>query len=105
MDFTDLVFLIGTNPLPNYVIARHFLKTNKKIKNIWMLHTNRVKAITKRLESSLSAEFPGIDYHTVFLEDEGNPQLLRMDIGSKLLNKLSPKIDAQTDNKITKIKV
>ncbi len=40
--FTDLVLLIGTNPLPNYVVAEYFLKNNQELKNIWFVHSEEV---------------------------------------------------------------
>ena len=40
--FTDLVLLIGTNPLPNYVVAEYFLKHNQELKNIWLVHSEEV---------------------------------------------------------------
>jgi hypothetical protein len=30
LDFTDLILLIGTNPLPNYVAARHFISNPRR---------------------------------------------------------------------------
>jgi hypothetical protein len=38
-DFTDLVLLVGTNPLPNYVAARYFLIHNSELQRIWMIHS------------------------------------------------------------------
>lgn len=38
-DFTDLVLLIGTNPLPNFVTADYFLLRNKNIQKIWLIHS------------------------------------------------------------------
>lgn len=40
--FTDLVLLIGTNPLPNYVAAEYFLKHNQELNNIWLVHSEEV---------------------------------------------------------------
>lgn len=37
-DFTDLVLLIGTNPLPNYVVAKYFSGI-KELKRIWLLYS------------------------------------------------------------------
>lgn len=33
--FSDLVLLVGTNPLPNYVVAKYFLAQNSNLKRIW----------------------------------------------------------------------
>lgn len=37
-DFTDLVLLIGTNPLPNYVVAKYF-SDNTDLERIWLLYS------------------------------------------------------------------
>ncbi len=37
LDFTNLVLLIGTNPLPNYVVTKYFIKENLHLKRIWMI--------------------------------------------------------------------
>ncbi|MGB4303330.1 MAG: hypothetical protein ACOX69_08395 [Coriobacteriales bacterium] len=42
-DFTDLVLLIGTNPLPNYVVAKFFHLTNKNLQRIWLIHSEETK--------------------------------------------------------------
>ena len=41
--FKDLVLLIGTNPLPNFVVAEYFLGKNKNIKKIWLVHSEENK--------------------------------------------------------------
>ncbi len=37
LDFTDIVLLIGTNPLPNYVAAKYFIVNNSNLRQIWMV--------------------------------------------------------------------
>lgn len=36
---SDLVLLIGTNPLPNYVVAKYLSDTNSDVKNIFLVHS------------------------------------------------------------------
>lgn len=38
-EFTDLVLIIGTNPLPNYVVAKYFLVFNQKLERIWLIYS------------------------------------------------------------------
>lgn len=38
-DFTDLVLIIGTNPLPNYVVAKYFIAFNRNLKRIWLIYS------------------------------------------------------------------
>ncbi len=37
LDFTDLVLLIGTSPLPDYVAVKYFTEKNSKLNRIWMV--------------------------------------------------------------------
>ena len=37
LNFSDLILLIGTNPLPNYVATKYFIKENSNLKRIWMI--------------------------------------------------------------------
>ena len=69
-DFTDLVLLIGNNPLPNYVVAKFFHLTNKNLQRIWLIHSeeNKFSRGTGRyadnIENVLRNEFknPNIQY-------------------------------------------
>lgn len=42
--FSDLVLLVRTNPLPNYVVAKYFIKSNPHLRNIWLVYSERPKA-------------------------------------------------------------
>lgn len=65
-DFTDLILLVGTNPLPNYVVAKYFLgekeKGNCGVERIWLVCSsdtqeiaeNRIKPALQRVNSSIS---------------------------------------------------
>ncbi|GAK59329.1 hypothetical protein U27_06313 [Candidatus Vecturithrix granuli] len=37
--FEHLILLIGTNPLPNFVVAEYFLKQDVPVKKIWLIHS------------------------------------------------------------------
>ena len=41
-DFTDLILLIGTNPLPNYVVSEYYMSNVRKLKNIWLVHSEDI---------------------------------------------------------------
>jgi hypothetical protein len=77
LDFTDLVLLIGTNPLPNYVSAKYFMKNNNKLKKIWMICSENFdnQESTKDYAESLQKllkddklQFPEL----IFIEDVGS---------------------------------
>ncbi len=40
-NFKELVLLVGTNPLPNFVVAEYFLKKNENIEKIWLIHSKK----------------------------------------------------------------
>lgn len=40
-DFSDLVLLVGTNPLPNYVVANFFCARNHNLKRIWLIQSEK----------------------------------------------------------------
>jgi hypothetical protein len=54
--FDTLVLLIGTNPLPNYVVAEFFLKNNTKLKNIFLMHSEKGEFQEGTLEQALNLE-------------------------------------------------
>lgn len=41
LKFKHLVLLVGTNPLPNLVVADYFLQINKKLEKIWLIHSEK----------------------------------------------------------------
>jgi len=88
MDFEHLVLLVGTNPLPNYVVAKYFLKYHQQLKSVWLIYTNETKVIAQRLRTVLKREHKDLNYHFCGLDDPGNPQLIRKNITGKLLNAL-----------------
>ncbi len=41
LNFSNLVLLVGTNPLPNYVVAKYFCSNNKNLRRIWLLYSEK----------------------------------------------------------------
>jgi len=64
-NFENLVLLVGTNPLPNYVIADYFLKINQNLSKIWLIYAkeNELQGGTlshvESLEKIISKNFKG----------------------------------------------
>lgn len=54
-EFSDLVLLIGTNPLPNFVVAKYFMENNPSLKRIWMIISEGtpVQTSTEKLADNL----------------------------------------------------
>lgn len=54
-NFENLVLLVGTNPLPNYVVGKYFLITNPHLKKIWLVYSEKkndfgTKEIAEKIE-------------------------------------------------------
>lgn len=64
-NFTDLILLIGTNPLPNYVVAKYFLQNNDNLNRIWLVYSegqssigqNSTKEVAERIKGVIKKEF------------------------------------------------
>jgi len=58
--FTDLVLLVGTNPLPVYVVSAFFLLEDyrpEKLENIWFIFTDQTENYKYNIERLLSKKF------------------------------------------------
>jgi len=84
MDFTHLILLIGTNPLPNYVAAAYFLAQNKKLKTVSLVHTKETFAIAQRLQKIFKREHAALAFNYWGLSDPGNPAVVRRQITAAL---------------------
>ncbi|MFZ5518649.1 MAG: hypothetical protein ACOY90_18615 [Candidatus Zhuqueibacterota bacterium] len=64
-NFQDLILLIGTNPLPNFVVAQYFLLNNSNLERIWLIHSedNRLQKGSylqaEQLEKIIRKEWEG----------------------------------------------
>jgi len=99
LNFSNLVLLIGTNPLPNFIVADYFLQQNKNIQKIWLLHSeeNTFQAGTitqaKNLEELLQTywynkhnalHFP---LEKVPLSEVSSEAIIRRDINQKMISR------------------
>lgn len=94
--FDHLVLLIGTNPLPNLVVADYMLQNNPKIEKIWLVHSekNNYQAGTKkeaeRLEALLKERWknhPNLKFplETIHLSDVSNSDSIQTDINQQMI--------------------
>lgn len=102
-DFTDLVLLIGTNPLPNYVVADYFLQKNDKLEKIWFLHSeeNReniqkgTEPFATKLQEILQKKYPErkIDYKikNLAIPDVGNSASIKTTVNDNIIIKIPQK--------------
>ncbi|MCF8011040.1 MAG: hypothetical protein K9L17_01060 [Clostridiales bacterium] len=95
--FTDLVLLVGTNPLPNYVVTKYFLQSNVDIQCIWLVyseHTNYQQG-TEELANCIKDtviedinKARDIKMNLVSLSDVSSAIKIKNDIEKKMLSKL-----------------
>lgn len=101
MEFTDLMLLIGTNPLPNYVAAKYFLENNPCLQRIWLVHSEKTKyqagtgVQANNLENVLEEQYKAtkkglFPLGKVALSAVSNAQQIFHDIKDKLISQLSP---------------
>ncbi|HOV91202.1 MAG TPA: hypothetical protein PKW07_10900 [Syntrophorhabdaceae bacterium] len=96
--FDRLVLLVGTNPLPNLVVADYFLKTPNSVEKIYLIHSEsrgyqkgtleeaiRLEEILKERHSDRKGLFP---LQKISLSDVSNAREIRQDLKDKLLSKL-----------------
>ncbi|MBU1262498.1 MAG: hypothetical protein KKE44_26315 [Proteobacteria bacterium] len=90
---TSLVLLIGTNPLPNYVVAEYLLSKNEELINkIWLVHSEKrdvptgTEEIAKRLEKVISQKYPNILFEYCALRDIGNAKSIATNVKETILN-------------------
>ena len=89
----DLILLVGTNPLPNYVVAK-YLSDQGLIRRIFLVHSERTsnQANTffqaKILYDILKSQFPNIYINLIPLSNVNNGTEIRSDIQNLLVPKL-----------------
>lgn len=98
--FTDLVLLVGTNPLPNYVVAKYFILENKDLQRIWLVHSEKTNyqegtgSVAGQIIEVLKKEFPQWFQHNqvknpigmVSLSDVGQAEKIFTEIADWLGN-------------------
>lgn len=95
--FSNLVLLVGTNPLPNYVVAKYFLKNNQKLKRIWLVHSEKrddirqkgTKWLADNIKEVLTNEFQGkAKFNYCVLRNVSSAKEIENNIKEKLMQKL-----------------
>lgn len=94
-EFTDLILLVGTNPLPNYVVAKYFIDNNDQLQNIWLIHSEENKAIGQSSTLKI-AEYirdrvsdPTKEFILVALSNVTSAWQIGKDLSNKMCNKIS----------------
>jgi len=99
-NFHHLVLLVGTNPLPNFVVADYFLKHNEHLQKIWLIYSktvelfqtgtysqakNLAKLLQKKWEGKCRLQFP---FETIQLSDVSNAAQIKRDIPDEMIKEL-----------------
>jgi len=94
MMFEHLILLIGTNPLPNFVVAEHFLHGNTDLKDIYLVYSEEkgnqkgTLSETKNLQKLLSERHKNLQLYTIPLSDVSSAVEIDRDIRGQLLSRL-----------------
>jgi len=99
-NFEHLVLLIGTNPLPNFVVADYFLQKNPKLEKIWLVHSEEnisqsgTKEQADNLETLLkerwSSRHPNLfPLKKTSLSDVSNAVSIQNDFKQKIIDELN----------------
>lgn len=94
-DFTDLVLLIGTNPLPNYVVAKYLCDNCSSLQRIWMMHSQNdshqagTATIASLLEDVLIRNISGeLSFFYIEIKDVGDDRKIQ-DAVQKVIENIS----------------
>lgn len=96
-NFENLILLVGTNPLPNYVVAKYFLTHNQNLKRIWLVYSelndeigqSSTQELADNIITVLQKEFNKVlDYRTVGLKNISSAQQISSDLEIKLIRQL-----------------
>jgi len=95
-NFRDLILLMGTNPLPNYVVAKYFLTANPALKRIWILHSpedqRQLYASTRELAEELrriiQEDAGQLEVKVVALSNISSASRIKHDVENKVIEGL-----------------
>jgi hypothetical protein len=98
--FEHLILLVGTNPLPNYIVAEYYLKNNNDLKVIYLVHAEKTgrqqatKTQAENLERVLKRRHAGkllFPLPAISISDVSNATRIFEDINKKLISKFPDK--------------
>lgn len=91
---TDLILLIGTNPLPNHVVASFFLKNTTELNRIWLVYSEGnsrqqgTYELVNNIKALLEKKYEGIDWKLVPLSSVSKASSILQDFQKSCLKKL-----------------
>lgn len=93
-NFTDLILLVGTNPLPNYVVVEYFLSQKNSLRNIWLVSSEKTpkqegtKEVGDNLMKLLKQKYSSIAFNIEVLSDVSNAKTIMKEVKDKIINNL-----------------
>jgi len=99
-DSKNLVLLIGTNPLPNYIVAYYFIDKNPNLRTIWLLHSedthcqSGTRDYAESLKRLIEKKFPSkigkitIVLDNLHIKDVGKSSSVQEAVKKGILDKL-----------------
>lgn len=102
--FDSIVLLVGTNPLPNFVVLDYFLRHNSKLNKIYLIYSEENRQINqsgtcdyaKNIETLLRKRYPNrqIQFFLIPLSDVSSPSTINYDLNKKMKDKISSSTQA-----------
>jgi hypothetical protein len=91
--FEHLILLMGTNPLPNFIVAEYYLQNNPALKNIWLVHSEKTNSqegtytYAENLVNALKLRHPhkSISFNFIPLSDISNAGKILSDVKKLLI--------------------
>jgi len=91
-NFENLVLLVGTNPLPNYVVGKYFLINNPDLKKIWLVYSEKqndsgTKEIAERIKDVLNKDYSNFGFCP--LENISDARDIKRNVETNILEKVT----------------
>lgn len=98
LNYDTLILLVGTNPLPNFVVSEYFLKNNINLENIVLIYSEKTRTqagtgdFAKRIEELIKKRFIGrkINFIKIPLSDVSLPNRIYNDLRNSLSKRIMP---------------
>jgi len=92
--FDYLCLLVGTNPLPNLVVAEYFLKNKLLAKEIFLIHSemtpfhNGTLQEAERLNDIISEKYPSIKVNKVSISNINQAKIIKREVKEKIIERI-----------------
>lgn len=92
-NFENLVLLVGTNPLPNYVVLKYFLMDNPNLKRIWLVYSEKHNDFgTEEIAKKIRYVFNKDIFEFCPLENISDARDIKRNVETNILEKISSSV-------------